>query len=157
MSLEKIYWDSVCFLGYLKEEKGKVEKCDDVLRRADRGEVLIVTSALTLTEVLHVRNKPRLPKENAELVRKCFQREQIRICNVSRKIAENAQDVVWNFDVRPRDAIHVATAIHMKVDALETFDGELIKKNQKIGNSPLTIREPQAEKQPAFDLQAPST
>ena len=40
--MEKIYWDSDCFLGYFQDEEGKVEKCDGVLQRADRGDVIIV-------------------------------------------------------------------------------------------------------------------
>jgi predicted nucleic acid-binding protein len=52
MSLEKIYWDSNCFLGHFQAEAGKAEKCDGVIQRAERGDVLIVTSALTLAEVL---------------------------------------------------------------------------------------------------------
>ena len=72
MSLEKIYWDSNCFLGHFQAEAGKAEKCDGVIQRAERGDVLIVTSALTLAEVLWMRGGPRLSKDKAELVQKFF-------------------------------------------------------------------------------------
>lgn len=68
MSVEKIYWDSDCFLGHFKAEDDKAEKCDGVLQRAARGEVLILTSALTLTEVLWMRGQDRLPKDKAEML-----------------------------------------------------------------------------------------
>ena len=126
MTVEKIYWDNDCVLAHLQSEKGKAEKCDGVLQKVGRGKVLIVSSALTLAEVLCMRGAPRLPKEKAELVQKFFRRSMIRIFNVSRKIAESAQIYIWDNDVSPKDPIHVATAIHLGADALETFDAGLI-------------------------------
>jgi len=156
MTVEKIYWDSDCFLGHFKAEDGKAEQCDGVLQRAERGEVLIVTSALTLAEVLWMRGAPRLPKEKAELVQKFFRRSYIRVYNVTRKISEAAQVHVWDNDIKPKDAIHVATAVHLGADALETFDKQLIKKSGTAGKSLLLIREPQAATQGRFDLAGPT-
>ena len=70
MSVEKIYWDSDCFLGHLKAGDGKAEKCDGVLRRAERGGVLTITSAFTLAEVPWMRGGPRLTGDKALVVRK---------------------------------------------------------------------------------------
>ena len=142
MSMERIYWDSVCFLGFLKREQGKVAKCRKVLERAERGEVFIFTSVLTLTEVLWIRNKPRVLKEDADRVRDYFKSSYILTEDVSREIAEEAREIVWNFDIRPKDAIHVATAIHAGVGVLETFDRGLIGKSGQFGEYPLVIREP---------------
>lgn len=155
MSVEKIYWDSDCFLGHFQAEAGKAEKCDGVLQRAERGEVLIVTSALTLAEVLWMRGGPRLPKEKAVLIQKFFRRSYIRVYNVSRKISEAAQVHVWDDGIKPKDAIHVATAVHLNADALETFDKDLIGKSGKVGSPLLLIREPQAAAQGRLDLPEP--
>lgn len=147
MSVERIYWDSDCFLGHLQAEAGKSAKCAGVLQRAERGDVLIVTSALTLAEVLWMKNAPRLPEEKAQLVRKFFRRSFIRVYNVTRKISESAQELVWSNGIRPKDAIHVATALHLGADALETFDVDLIAKSGTVGTPLLLIREPQAAAQ----------
>ncbi|NOZ32818.1 MAG: type II toxin-antitoxin system VapC family toxin [Alphaproteobacteria bacterium] len=152
MTVEKIYWDSDCFLGHFQAEDGKAQKCDGVLQKARRGEVLIVTSALTLAEVLWMRGGPRLPKEKAELVQKFFRRSYIRVYNVTRKISEVAQILVWDNGIKPKDAIHVATAVHLGADALETFDRILIAKSGTIGKPLLLIREPQAADQGRLDL-----
>ncbi len=120
--VEKIYWDSDCFLGHFQNEEGKVEKCEGVLQKADRGDVILVTSALTIAEVLWMRGAPRITKDKAEIVQKFFRRSYIRVYNVTRKIAESAQDLVWDHSIKPKDAIHVATAINLTVDVLETFD-----------------------------------
>jgi hypothetical protein len=155
MTVEKIYWDTDCFLAHLQAEAGKAEKCDGVLERAERGDVLIVTSALTIAEVLWMKGAPRLSKDKAATVQKFFRRSYIRVVNVTRKIAETAQTNVWDHDIRPKDAIHVATAVAFSCDALETFDAGLIGKSGKVGNPLLLIREPQAAAQARMPLVQP--
>lgn len=120
MPVEQIYWDSDAFLGWLQEEPGKAELCEGTIERAQNGEVLIITSALTIAEVLWLRGAPPIPQEKAELVRRFFRRSYFRVRNVTRAISENAQDLVWNHGIRPKDAIHVATALDAKTTALET-------------------------------------
>jgi predicted nucleic acid-binding protein len=142
MPVELIYWDSDAFLGWLQAEPRKSDLCAGTLRRADQGEVLIFTSALAIAEVLWMRGAPMIPQEKAEIVRKFFRRSYFRVRNVTRKISEDAQDLVWTQGIRPKDAIHVATALDVGVAALETFDDELLKKTGLVGNPPLIIRKP---------------
>jgi predicted nucleic acid-binding protein len=147
MSAELIYWDSDAFLGWLQEEPGKVEKCEGTLQRAKAGEVLIVTSTLTITEVLWMRGGPKVSRDKADKLRRFFRRSYIRVRNVTRSIAESAQDLVWDNGIRPKDAIHVATALDAGTPVLETFDDGLIGKSQTVGDPPLTIRTPQPPRQ----------
>ncbi|MFO1090418.1 MAG: type II toxin-antitoxin system VapC family toxin [Hyphomicrobiales bacterium] len=147
MSIERIYWDSDAFLGWLNNDPGKADKCGDVLQRAERGDVLIVTSALTLAECLWMRGQAKVPQEKAQFVRRFFRRSNIRVYNVTRRLAEDAQDLVWGNGIKPKDAIHVATALHLKVDALETFDADMIKKSGKVGDPLLKIRQPEPPRQ----------
>jgi len=142
MPVEPIYWDSDAFLGWLQEEAGKVQLCAGTLKRADQGEVVIFTSALTIAEVLWMRGAPMIPQEKADILRKFFRRSYFRVRNVTRSISEEAQDLVWNHSIRPKDAIHVATALDAHVAALETFDEQLIGKSGTVGNPPLLIRKP---------------
>jgi predicted nucleic acid-binding protein len=147
MSIDKIYWDSDAFLGWFQNEPIKVELCSGTLKRAEEGEVVIFTSALTIAEVLWLRGAPKVPKEKSDLVRKFFRRSYFRIRNVTRRIAEDAQDLVWMEGIRPKDAIHVATAMDVAAIALETFDENLITNTGRIGSPPLEIRKPIASAQ----------
>lgn len=70
---------------------------------------------------------------------------------MTRKLAEDARDLVWDHNVALKDAIHVATALSANVAMLKTFDDGLIKKAGKIGTQPLTICRPFV-RQPRFDL-----
>ena len=71
----------------------------------------------------------------------------MRLRNVTRVVSESAQELVWDHGVRPKDAIHVATALEAQVQALETFDDGLLKKSETIGVPPLLIRKPIAPAQ----------
>lgn len=144
MPIENIYWDSDAFLGWFQNEPGKLELCSGTLKRAEEGEVVIFTSALTIAEVLWLRGGPKIAKEKSDLVRKFFRRSYFRIRNVTRRIAEDAQDLVWMEGIRPKDAIHVATAVDLTAAALETFDDDLIAHTGRIGSPPLVIRKPVA-------------
>lgn len=142
MSIELVYWDSDAFLGWLQNEPGKAERCQGTIMRAESQEALIVTSTLTIAEVLWMRGGPRVTREKADILRRFFRRSYMRVRNVTRSIAESSQDLVWDYGIRPKDAIHVATALDAKVQSFETFDDQLIGKSGKVGSPPLVIRAP---------------
>jgi len=148
------YWDANCFLGWLKAEPDKVRLCEGVVQAAEAGKVKIVTSALTLTEVIWLKGHPKLPREREDAIRDFFQQEYIQLVNVDRGTAEQARELVWAHNVKPKDAIHVATAIRRKVEVLDTFDGALLELNGQLGTPALRIIEPDVESQ--GELQFPS-
>jgi predicted nucleic acid-binding protein len=136
------YWDSVCFLGWLQDEIDKVDSCRAVLEEADAGRYLIVTSALTIAEVLAVRGRPRLPTVDKSKVEAFFQRSYIDVRSVTRRTAESARDLVWTGGVAPKDAIHIATALGAGMSELHTFDVDMLKQSGLIGDGSLTITKP---------------
>lgn len=138
------YWDSVCFLGWLGEEPDKVPDCKPVLEAAEAGTVTLVTSALTLTEVLWPQGYKSLAAQHAHKIEAFFRHSWIIVRELDRFIAEDARELVWNKNVRPKDAIHLATALRQDVqlDQFDTFDLELIKLSGTLGQPPLTIGRP---------------
>jgi predicted nucleic acid-binding protein len=152
MSAELIYWDSATFLAYFQQEERRHQLCQGTLERAEAGEVGIITSALTIAECLWLRGQVPIPKNRAEILRKFFRKSYIRVRNVTRNTSELAQDVVWDHGIRPKDAIHVATAIEAKIGIIETFDEPFIKKSGMIGGQMIVIRKPIAPAQPRLDV-----
>lgn len=68
----------------------------------------------------------------------------IRAINCDRQIAEAARHLIWDFPhLKPKDAIHAATAIAHQVDELHTYDEHLLKLSGKVGFPPLKICEPE--------------
>jgi len=149
--VERRYWDSNCFLAYLQEEDGRVDRCSEVSSLAERGAIEIVTSVFTLTEVLRLRPRDALPAERRTTVEAFFNRPSIRTMMLTRRISEAARDLVWDHGVHPKDSVHVASALAARVPVLNTFDNPLIGKSGLIGSPPLTIEEPTVE-EPEFDL-----
>ena len=51
---------------------------------------------------------------------------------------------MWNKNVKPKDAIHLATALRQDVqlDQFDTFDEGLLKLSGSLGDPPLTIGRP---------------
>jgi predicted nucleic acid-binding protein len=141
---EKRYWDSCCFIGYLANEQDKAAECESVLREAEAGRITIVTSAFTLTEVLRMKDRPPLPEADEARIDAAFYQSYIVLRQVDRRAGELARRVVWRYGIRPKDAIHVATALLSDVDHMDTTDKNLIKASAiKVeGFEPLTVRWP---------------
>ena len=141
------YWDSACCFGYLWDQAGRADDCERVLKDAEEGNCEIVISALTIAEVLHIKGDKRMfPKSSGEKIRGFFRRTIFTVSDVDRFIAERAQDLFWEHDIMPKDAIHIATAIDAGVRYLETFDGSLIGKSRLVGGDPqLVIQIPGAD------------
>lgn len=127
-----IYWDSDAFLGWLGKEADKQKACGTVLGAAERGEVVLVTSSLTLTEVIRIKHQPAIPRDGAEKVRKFFLSRYIVIKQLDRFTAEDARDLVWTHGLKPKDAIHVATARRFQIPVLHSYDSDLTDLNGKI-------------------------
>lgn len=136
------YWDACVFLGWFNDEPDKVNKCKGVIEQAEKGKLIIVTSALTLTEVVWLKDLPRLSEGSEETIRKFFERDYIAVRPVDRVIAEDARQLVWRHGVKPKDSVHVASALQLGIPILDTFDDKLIKLSGKLGNPTLSIGHP---------------
>ncbi|HRT84713.1 MAG TPA: PIN domain-containing protein [Bacteroidales bacterium] len=147
------YWDSNCFLKWLKKEPD-YEKCKGVLYNAENNKLKIVTSALTIAEVIYLHPSPKMTREKSDEICRMFERDYIVTISVDRVIAEEARELLWQYKaLKPKDAIHVASAIRANVVnksssiILDTFDEDLIKLSGKIGTPPLIIGSPNIEYQ----------
>ena len=147
------YWDSVMFLGWLKREPDKVSYCQPVLDAAERGDVTVITSALTIAEVLWLKGNPKIEVEQGRQIEAFFRNDWIVIREVDRFLAERARDLVWSMDVKPKDAIHVATAVNqdVRIDQLDTFDEGMIELSGSVGNPPLSIGRPNLPRRLPFE------
>lgn len=143
MVIETVYWDANCFLGIFNNEQDKVKACKGTTARAEKGDLIIVTSAITLVEVIRMKGQPRLKREDENKIREFFLHKYILIQNVDRVVAEAARDLMWRHSaLQPKDSIHVATAILRKVSRMHTFDEELLNLDNKYGSPKLHICKP---------------
>ena len=142
MSAEKRYWDSTVIIAYLNNEQQRADICQAILDEAAAGNIVIYISALSMAEALKYRSRKPIAKENRQKVVEFFQNDYIRIINVDRFIARDAQELYWENGIDPKDAIIVATALKNKFTVMETYDDALITKSKTVGSPPLEIRYP---------------
>jgi predicted nucleic acid-binding protein len=123
-----VYWDANAFQALLNRDKSDAELADTeaVWTAAQKGQVIIVTSTLTNAEVIFVKGTPKLDPAKRSLVTNFFRQPFIVQYPLTQKISELARDVVWDTPVKPKDAIHVATAAFHKIRVFHTFDGPLL-------------------------------
>lgn len=122
------YWDSCCFLGHFKAEPDKAQACADVLTAASEGKLAIVTSTLTLTEVVKIRNEPPIPASDGTTIDEFFKHGFIIVRQLDRITAELARRLVWESGITPKDAIHLATALRAGCRRMDTTDRALLAK-----------------------------
>ncbi|AFY69565.1 hypothetical protein Pse7367_1271 [Thalassoporum mexicanum PCC 7367] len=141
------YWDTCNFLTILKGDENGLQGCIDVLNEAEKGNLLIVTSSLTLASIIKIgsQKQPALPEsEESRKIELFFSHEYIVIRELERKTAELSRRIAWDFGIKAFDAIHVATAIKSKVNYFETLDEGIIAKFQGQLNDPfIEVRKPQ--------------
>jgi len=162
------YWDSCLFLAWIKDEErksGDMAGVREVIERVKRRDAKIVTSVLTLTEVLD----SKLPAGMKTLIDGLLKR--VNRVGMEIKIARMAHDLRDYYVQRSAefggktlavpDAIHLATAILYRVSEFHTFDGGgmgkslgLLPLSGNVGGHRLTICKPQA-KSPQLDLRKP--
>lgn len=145
------YWDSNCFLGWLAAEEDKVDRCRGVIRAAEKGELVIVTSSFTTTEVIKLEKKTPLPPDKEHIITDFFKQDWIYVRQLDPRIAELSRHLIWHQGIAQKDSIHVATALTVGVVQLDTFDKDLIKKSGTIGDPLLKIGRPDVPEQLRMD------
>ncbi|MCF6412918.1 PIN domain-containing protein [Collinsella tanakaei] len=158
--MKYIYWDSNCFLAYLKGEEHGRDAIMGVLQAVERGEAKLVTSAFTMVEVVKVKAKNAngpyyIDGSRQEDLEKCFSPENgVILVNVDRLTATMAREAVWNYHADPKDAIHIGSALQFMETVLEdddefvfqTFDKKLL--NRVADFNGMVFEEPNVQNYP---------
>lgn len=159
------YWDTCLFLAWLNDEdrkSGEMDGVREVIARHRRREVKIITSTLTQVEVLQSKIPVGVGDSFIGLLRR------VTRVGLDTKIAGLAHDLRDHYASKAADndgktlstpdAIHLATAIHLRANEFHTFDSGgsgkslgLIPLSGDVGGHRLTICKPEA-RNPTLDL-----
>ena len=143
-SERKVYWDSDVFIDLIEQTPSRIQRIQPIVTAAERGSIVIVTSALTMAEVVKLKNLGLLDEQTEQVVTDFFENDYISIRNVDRFVAERARPIVRKCCVKPPDAIQIATAILMEVEVMYTFDAKLVGLSGSDEVDKLKIEEPPA-------------
>ncbi|MFH2101786.1 MAG: PIN domain-containing protein [Chloroflexota bacterium] len=152
-----IYWDSSIFIAWLKDEQRPPGEMDGVLEYVylvEAKRIKLITSTLTRTEVFEAN----LTNDVREKYSKLLSRRNVQLIDADLRVAELARNLREYYQSQSKkdgtsrlttaDAIHLATAIHYRVDEFHTFDDgkkgglSLLSLNGNVAGYQLTIRKP---------------
>ncbi len=143
------YFDSCLFIELLQQDDPeRFAACECFRAEAVANRLVIVTSAITITEVNKLPESDALREDQSKQILAFFQNPYIAVRAVDRQTAEYAHELTRTNGLTNLDAIHVATAILSKVPVLYTYDDPkskrkgLIRHHLKIGTPPLRIEKP---------------
>ncbi len=121
------YWDTSIFLAYLNNETshrpGEMAWIREKVQEFEIGKLNILTSVIAITEVMEIS---RLNQEQRNTLTNWFNRSNFRFIDANRTICNMASNIRSAFKTNPiqksgksyhsfvPDAIHVASAIHVK-------------------------------------------
>jgi len=106
-------------------DRGRIAR--SIVVGAERGDYLIVTSALTLAEVHKLRVGPALGDEDDERILRFFEHAFLEIVDVDRRIGEHANRLCRAHGIYPNDAVHLASAIRAGCDVLLAWDNRFTR------------------------------
>ena len=152
-------WDTSVIIDYLEGTERAREHVPFIISEVERGETRILVSAYAEVEV--VRLDSALTDTEEDMIREFFRRSYVYRCQLDSRTAEIARHIARLSSrddkvrtVKPKDAVHVATAIRWNIPIFEAFDDDLmdgVKAAPHILPGALTLRRPQFEGQVRAD------
>jgi predicted nucleic acid-binding protein len=137
------YWDAGVFIALLKPEAWRLDEVNAVLKVAEAGQILVVTSSVSLVEVVKLDAKQaiiEIPAADCAKIEGFFSRSYVSVRLLDFKVGATARDYIWRYGLDTRDSIHLATAVRYHLPQLDTYDQHLLDLNGKI--SGLNISHP---------------
>ena len=126
MSGKKAFLDTNIFIYLIEENKLYLNQVDKLLIFLEQNRYEIITSTLTLGEIL---TKPY--KDNRVDLVKIYQEffEDIKLIELNAQIASLFAQIRANYGIKTPDAVQLASAIYSKSDLFVTNDDKLSKFN----------------------------
>jgi len=151
-AVKRIYWDADVFLTYVEgAPQERMLTLDAILDAAQSRQLEIYTSSLSITEVAFARYEQtgRLldPAVEQRLDTLWEDRGVVRIVDPHDLIVREARALIRlalpkGWSLKSNDAVHIATAMRMRVDEMQTYDKRLHKYAELAG---IRILEPYAD------------
>ena len=136
------FWDASCFLTLLNGEAG-ADDCEYILNQARQSRTVIYVSPIVQIEVVRPKGSSSpVPMEARKQIQAFFENNFIKWRMIDRKIANDAQKLCWDYGLHPRDASHLAVAMDLQCDLLETYDRDLLKLNDRVPSGAPGIQHP---------------
>ena len=148
----RYYWDANVFIALISnlntpEAIENRDMCSRIIQQAMDGEIEILTSVLTLVEVLFPQENRAMPVPNEirQRVRQLFDEPYVTLVALDEARASEARDLRWTHPwLKTADAVHVSSAAYARVDEMQTYDGRgksrgILSLDNSVGRPALKI------------------
>ena len=88
-----VYWDTCCFIGRIEREPDKIEDLEPLTKLAEENKLLIVTSTLTIAEVLYEPSEELAAINGFKTIKDFFEHPWIILRSPDRRTMEPATDL----------------------------------------------------------------
>ena len=122
-----LYLDANIFIFAALNTEEEGAKAVALLEKIQQGEEQAITSALTFDEVFWEVKKNRGIEKALETAEAMLNFPNLEIVPADREIASSALQIIRQYHLAPRDAIHAATAMSEKVDFIMSTDAHFDK------------------------------
>ena len=125
--MEKVYIDANIFLNpvlYNINEVEEAKKSQKFLKEVISKKISGVTSVLTWDEFVWIIRKNLGKKTASEKGKELLIFPNLSFISVTFSTILRAQDLLSKYNIKPRDAIHVASMIENNITKLISFDGD---------------------------------
>ena len=154
---DRVYWDTCTYINHLRGGHETAEAMRAILKAWEDGAVNLVTSALTVVELVYFKcdgSLERIGEPERDAIFDLFSEYrksdgELVLVELNRKVAEGARALTWEHGIHPRDAVHVASALEANCPVLHTHDIGLHSHSEQVGSEPpLKIMFPEWNTQP---------
>ena len=125
-----IYLDANIFLYALTSEDKKTEHSKKIITQVAERDIEGCTSVLTWDEVLYVLTKEKGREEAIIEIKRFLKIPNLIFLDVNLNIINKALNISETYLLKPRDAIHAATAIINKCDKIASDNSDFDKLNE---------------------------
>ena len=125
--MEKVYIDTNIFLNpilYDVSKNQEAKKSKNFLKEIITNKKIGFTSVLTWDEFIWIIRKTLGIPVAIEKGKKFLVFPNLRIVKLSLTTINRAQDLITNYQIQPRDAIHAASALENKINKIISFDDD---------------------------------
>lgn len=138
----RLYWDANVMSSYVQDLPDRADVVEELLERASAGEFTIFTSMMSRVEVAFAEQEHEdaaLSQEALDRIDELWTPESpIELVEFFESVALEARDLVRRGRVsdkslKPADAVHLATAIHLDVGEMHTYDEKLQRWSSEAG------------------------
>ena len=136
----KRYIDTNIFLNSVLYTDEKAAQCINILSKIIERGIIGVTSVLTWDEFIYVIHK-NLGKETAiKESENFFKLPNLLLISADKNIIVRAQNLMKEYNIKPRDAIHAATALINNIHEIISDDADFDKIKELKRISPENFR-----------------